>query len=74
MMSAIEPDQPEQRRIAQNIQRTVGKRALREIRGIVDQELRVDAAKERFLRAFLKYGWMIMLLVSMVLAYLLGVF
>jgi len=73
-VSAIEPGQPEQKCIEQNVQRAVGKRALQEIRGIVDEELRVDAAKERFLRAFVKYGWMIMLLVSIVLAHLLGVF
>jgi len=73
-VSAIETDQLEQDHIEQNMQRAVGKRALREIRGIVDDELRVDAEKEQFLREFVKYGWMIMLLVSIVLAYLLGVF
>lgn len=73
-MSAAEPDLPEQKRIEQNVQREVGKRALKEIRGIVNEELRVDAEKERFLRAFVKYGWVIMLLISLILAYLLGVF
>jgi hypothetical protein len=73
-MSVSELDQVEQKRIAQNIQREAGKRALHELRDIVDEELRVDAAKERFLCAFVKYGWAIMLLVSIVLAYLLGVF
>lgn len=34
---------------------------------------RVDAADERFVRAFLKYGLFIMLAVSLGLAYLLGV-
>jgi len=32
------------------------------------------AVGKRALREFVKYGWMIMLLVSIVLAYLLGVF
>lgn len=64
----------EQKRIKQNIRRTAAKRALKENRGFGDDELRGDAANERFVRAFLKYGWMIMLLVSIVLAYLLGVF
>lgn len=73
-MSASEPGREQQERIAQNIQRTVGRRALHELRDIVDEELRVEAANERFLRAFIKYGWAIMLLVSIVLAYLLGVF
>lgn len=72
-MSAAESDPQQQKRIEQNIQRTVGKRALREIREIVDEELRVEAAKARILRALVKYGWIILLPVLVLLVYLLGV-
>ncbi len=73
-MNATGPGSPERSRIEQNVKRTVGKRALKEIRGMVDEERRVDAANERFVRAFFKYGWIIMLVVSLALAHLLGVF
>ncbi len=73
-MSATEPGSPEQERIEQNVKRAVGKRALQEIRGIVNDEQRREAANARFLRAFIKYGWVVMLLVSLVLLKLLGVF
>jgi cation transport ATPase len=56
------------------VKRTVGQSALKEIRGIVDEEQRAEAGNERFLRAFVKYGWIIMLLVSLALAHLLGAF
>ncbi len=73
-MSTPNPGASEQERIEQNVRRAVGKRALKEIRGIVDEERRTEASNERFLRAFFKYGWIIMLLVSLALAHLLGVF
>lgn len=73
-MSANDPNAPEQDRIEQNVQRAVGQRALKEIRGIVDEEQRMEARNARFLRAFFKYGWIIMLLVSIALAHLLGAF
>ncbi len=64
----------EQQRIRENVERTVGQRALRELRGKVDEELRADAANTRFLRGFLKYAIIIMLAVSLALAHFLGVF
>ncbi len=73
-MSATKPGSPEQQRIEQNVKRAVGKRALKEIRGMVDEERRMQASNERFLRGFIKYGWIIMLIVSLALAHLLGVF
>jgi hypothetical protein len=65
---------PEQERIRQNIRRTVSQRALHELRGKVDEEMRADAANARFSRAFLKYGILIMLAASAALAHFLGVF
>ncbi len=65
---------PEQERIERNIRRTVGRRALGEIRDIVDDESRANAANQRFLRAFLKFGLPAMVLASLGLAHLLGVF
>ncbi len=73
-MSTPDSGAPDQGRIEQNVKRAVGKRALKEIRGIVDEEQRMEASNERFLRAFVRYGWVVMLLVSLALAKLLGVF
>jgi gamma-glutamylcysteine synthetase len=73
-MSANDPEASEQERIERNVQRTVGQSALKEIRGIVDEERRQEAGNARFLRAFMKYGWIIMLLVSLALAHVLGLF
>jgi hypothetical protein len=72
-MSSTNPGSPEQERIEQNVKRTVGKRALQEIGGIVQEERRMEAANARFVRAFFRYGWIVMLLVSLALAKLLGV-
>lgn len=73
-MSGKDSGDPGQERIEQNVKRAAGKRALQEIRGIVDEERRAEASNERFLRAFFRYGWIIMLLVSLALAHLVGVF
>lgn len=73
-MSGMNPGSQEQGRIEQNVKRAVGKRALKEIRGIVNEERLMEASNERFLRSFIKYGWIVMLLVSFLLAKLLGVF
>jgi hypothetical protein len=70
-MSAAGSEQP---RIRENVRRTVGRRALRELRGIVDEEQRADAANARFLRGLLKYGIIIMLAASLALAHWLGVY
>lgn len=72
-MSSPEEDR-DQELIRQNVQRTVGRRALKEIRAIVDEELREEAARARFMHAFLRYGWMILLLAALLLAYFTGVF
>ena len=65
---------PEQERIEQNVQRTTGIHALKKIRGIVDEDLREEAARTKLLRAFLRYGWIVLLLVAGLLARHFGVF
>ncbi len=70
-MRAAESDQ---QRIRENVERTVGQRALRELRARVEEELRADAANARFRRGFLKYGIIIMLAALLALAHLLGAF
>ena len=77
-MSANDRNALEPARIERNVRRMVGQNALKEIRGIVDEERRLEASNARFLRAFIKYGWIIMVLVmvlvSLALAQVLGVF
>lgn len=64
---------PEQVRIERNVRRTAGIHALKEIRVIVDEDLREEAAREKLLRALLRYGWIILLLVAGLLAHYFGV-
>ena len=63
----------EQQRIEQNVQRTAGIHALKQIRGIVDEDLREEAARVKLLRAFLRYGWMVLLPAAWLLARHFGV-
>ena len=63
----------DQERIEQNVQRAAGLHALKEIRGIVEQDLREEAARVKLLRAFLRYGWIILLLAAGLLARHFGV-
>jgi len=64
---------PDQERIEQNVQHTTSMHALKEIRGIVDEDLREEAARAKLLRAFLRYGWIILLLAVWLLARHFGV-
>ena len=59
--------------LQQNIRRTTGLHALRQIRSIVDAENAADAFKVRALRWLLRYGWLVLLFVAALLARLLGV-
>ena len=68
-----EQESPEQERIGQNVRRTAGTHALRKIRGIVDDDLHEEAARAKLLRAFLRYGWIALLLAALLLARYLGV-
>jgi hypothetical protein len=65
---------PDQERIEQNVRHATGIHALNEIRSIVDEDLREEAARAKLLRAFLHYGWIILLLVAGLLARHFGVF
>ena len=58
----------------QNIRRTTGLNALKKIRTIVDEENEHDAAIARAMRWLLRYGWILLLLVAVVLARLMGVY
>lgn len=64
---------PEQERIEQNIRRTAGVVALRKIRSIVDDDLDEEELRVRWLRAFMRYGWIILLALAGLLARYLGV-
>jgi len=55
------------------VRRAAGIHALKEIRGIVDEDLREEAARAKLLRAFLRYGWVVLLLAAWLLARYLGV-
>lgn len=61
-------------RLRQNVRRTVGQRALKEIGAIVDEDLRAEAARASLLRALLRHGWIILLLTALLSAYFTGVF
>jgi hypothetical protein len=61
-------------KLQQNIRRTAGLHALRQISAIVDQESRNEAAAARLLRWLLRYGWALLLLAGAVIGYLTGVY
>lgn len=63
------PEEP----IERNVRHAAGIHALKEIRGIVDEDLREEAARAKLLRAFLRYGWVVLLLAAWLLARYLGV-
>jgi hypothetical protein len=60
--------------LQQNIRRTTGLNALRKIRAIVDEENEHDEAVARALRWLLRYGWIALLIIAVVLARLMGVY
>ncbi len=59
--------------LQQNIRRTIGLHALKQIRAIVDEENADDAFKARALRWLIRYGWLLLLLIAVLLARFLGV-
>ena len=61
-------------RLQQNIRRTTGLRALRQISAIVEDENQSDVVKARSLRWILRYGWILLLAVGVLLGYLTGVY
>jgi hypothetical protein len=64
----------EDERVEKNVRHAVGVSALRKIARIVAEDRQVDAEKEKALRWFVRYGWMVLLGAALLLAYLLGVF
>ncbi|MEJ1958716.1 MAG: hypothetical protein WDM70_04065 [Nitrosomonadales bacterium] len=72
-MSAPEQEYPDQQRIERNVRHTTGIHALKKIRGIVDEDLREEAARTKLLRTFLRYGWVVLLLAAWLLARHFGV-
>lgn len=56
-----------------NIRRTAGLHALRKIRVLVDAELADELFKTRALRWLARYGWLLLLLLALPVAYFLGV-
>lgn len=63
----------EQEKIDQNVRRTAGIAALRQIRRMVDEELDTDAVDARQLRLLLRYGWIVLLPAVCLLAYFMGI-
>ena len=60
--------------LQQNIRHATSLHALRKIRAIVDEENRQEAATAQMLRWLLRYGWIVLLLVVVLLARLMGVY
>lgn len=58
--------------LQKNIRRTIAQHALRKIRAIVDEENARDATSARALRWLLRYGWVALLIVAVVLGRLMG--
>lgn len=59
--------------LQKNIERTTALHALKQVRGLVDASIAEDATKAGALRWMLRYGWLVLLLVAVLLARLLGV-
>lgn len=60
--------------LQQNIRRTTGQHALKKIRAIVDEENRNDAAVAVALHQLLRYGWIALLVVAVLVTHLIGVY
>ena len=65
----MNPDDP----LQENIRRSTAHHALKQIRGIVDKENADDAFKARALGWLMRYGWLGLLAVALLLARYLGV-
>lgn len=60
--------------LQENIRRTTGQHALKQIRAIVEEENKHEAAKARALRWLMRYGWLVLLAGAALLAHLIGVY
>lgn len=65
---------PEQEHIEQNIRRTAGLHALRQVRRLVDEEERKEETRRKLLRAYAFYGGVILLALALLLGRQYGVF
>lgn len=65
----MKPDEP----LRYNISRTVGLSALKQVRSLIDAELADESYRARALRVIGRYGWLVLPLLAVLIAYLLGV-
>jgi len=61
-------------KLQQNICLTAGRHALKQIHAIVEQENNNDADTARALSWLLRYGWVVLLTIAAIVAYLMGVY
>jgi hypothetical protein len=61
-------------KLQQNIRRTTGLQALRQINAIVEEENKDEAAAALALRWLQRYGWVLLLAVVALSGYLMGVY
>ena len=61
-------------KMQQNISRTTGLHALKQIQAIVEQENNNDAYSARTLSLAMRYGWVILILFAAILAHFMGVY
>ena len=59
--------------IDKNVRHATGLHALRKIGAIVAEEQRADVEKANVLRWFARYGWILMLCITLLFAYFMGV-
>ena len=64
---------PDDEALARNIRRTASIHALKQIGDIVAKERKTEARVKQMLRSVLRYGWLILLLLTGLAAYLIGV-
>lgn len=64
---------PEREIVEHKVRRAVGVHALRKIGRIVAEEQQSDADKARVLRRFVRYGWLVALVIAVLYAYWAGV-
>lgn len=63
---------PDQEIIDKNVRREAGINALRKIGAIVAEEQQTDAEKAKVLRWFFRYGWIVLIGSTLLLAYAFG--
>ena len=70
-MNNPEPS-PEQSIVEQKVRRAAGINALRKIGAIVVEEQQSDNEKAAVLRWFARYGWIVLAVAALLLAYVMG--